>query len=124
MPHLGHNIARLRGFRQIPQKDMAKKLKMAQQTYSALENKAEIDEDLLERIAGVLDFPVQALKQLDSFSVFTINQQGDNPGNVFHQYDPNEEVRTLYEKLLKEKDELLKQKDAMIEMYKNQQKAS
>lgn len=122
MRHIGQNVARLRGFRQIPQKEMAIKLQMAQQTYSALESKAEIDEDLLDRIAAALDFPVEALKELDAYSVININDSGDNIGNVFHNHSSNEEMRMLYEKLLKEKDELLKQKDEIIEMYKQQQK--
>lgn len=120
MPHLGQNIARLRGFRKMPQKEMASKLNMAQQTYSNLENKAEIDEDLLDRIAAVLDFPVQAIKELDSQSVLSVNQQGGNTGSVFYQYNPNEQIIELYERMLKQKDELLKQKDQIIEMYKKQ----
>lgn len=107
MSHLGQNIARLRGFRKIPQKEMASKLKMAQQTYSNLENKAEIDEELLDRIALVLDFPVQAIKELDSHSVLSVNQQGGNTGSVFYQYNPNEKIIELYERMLKEKDEVI-----------------
>lgn len=124
MAHIGNNIARLRGFRQIPQKEMAARLNIAQQTYSSLESKEEIDEDLLERIAAVLEFPVQALKELDSHSVLSINQQGGNAGSVFYQYNPNEKMQELYERMLKEKDELLRQKDELIALYKHQLKAS
>ncbi len=109
MRHLGQNIARLRGFRKLAQKEMAAKLSMAQQTYSSIENKAEIDEDLLDRIAAVLDFPVQAIKELDSQSVLSVNQQGGNTGSVFYQYNPNEKIIELYERMLKEKDEIIAQ---------------
>ena len=122
MAHLGQNIARLRGFRQIPQKEMASKLKMAQQTYSNLENKAEIDEDLLERIAKALDFPVQAIKELDSHSALSVNQQGGNTGSIFYQYNPNEKMIELYERMIKERDETIKKKDEIIEMLKKQKK--
>jgi len=122
MAHLGRNIAKLRGFRRIPQKDMAARLDMKQQTYSDLEQKAQIDDDLLERIAEILEFPVDAIKELENGSVFNINQQGGNAGNTFYQYNPNEKIIELYERMLKEKDELLKQKDDIIAMYK--QKAS
>ncbi|GAB3910521.1 helix-turn-helix domain-containing protein [Mucilaginibacter boryungensis] len=124
MEHLGNNIARLRNFRRIPQKEMAAKLRMTQQAYSAVENKAEIDEDLLEKIAEVLDFPVQAVRELDAHSVLSINQQGGNAGSVFYQYNPNEKIQELYERLLKEKDDIIKSKDEVIEMYRKQKNAS
>ncbi|MFB9840887.1 helix-turn-helix domain-containing protein [Mucilaginibacter ginsenosidivorans] len=124
MEHLGNNIARLRNFRRIPQKEMAAKLRMTQQAYSAVENKAEIDEDLLEKIAEVLDFPVQAVRELDAHSVLSINQQGGNAGSVFYQYNPNEKIQELYERLLKEKDDIIKSKDEVIEMYRKQKNVS
>jgi len=117
MAHLGQNIARLRGFRKLPQKEMASKLGMAQQTYSAVESKAEIEEDLLDRIAIALDFPVQAIKELDSQSVLSVNQKGGNTGSVFYQYNPNEKMIELYERMLKEKDDI-------IEAYKQRFKDS
>ncbi|HVW99081.1 MAG TPA: helix-turn-helix transcriptional regulator [Candidatus Babeliaceae bacterium] len=120
MNHIGKNIARLRGFRQLPQKEMASRLNMAQQTYSAIESKEEIDDDLLERIADVLGFPVQALKELDSHSILSINQQGGNAGSVFYQYNPNEKMQELYERMLRDKDEIIKQKDAIIDGFKQQ----
>jgi transcriptional regulator with XRE-family HTH domain len=123
MVHLGNNIARLRNFRRIPQKDMAARLSMSQQTYSNVENKQEIDEDLLQKIAEVLDFPVDAIRELDSHSILSINQQGGNAGNIFYQTS-SDKLQELYEKLLKEKEEIIKTKDEIIEMYKKQQKAS
>jgi len=117
MEHLGNNIARLRNFRRIPQKEMAAKLRMTQQAYSAVENKAEIDEDLLEKIAEVLDFPVQAVRELDSHSVLSINQQGGNAGSVFYQYNPNEKIQELYERLLKEKDDIIKSRRMLHDYF-------
>ena len=117
MSHVGRNIARLRGFQQIPQKEMASKLNMSQQAYSALENKAEIEDDLLERVAEVLEFPVQALKELDNQSVLSINQQGGNTGSIFYQYNPNEKIVELYERMIKEKEDIIKQKDEIIKKY-------
>lgn len=131
MVHLGNNIARLRGFRRMTQKEVADKARMSQQEYSRLESKQTIDDDLLEIIASVLDFPVDLVKQLDSASVVNNNQQGGNAGNIFYQNENADHVVELYEKLLAEKDEVIKMqqgvikdKDAVIEMYKNQQKAS
>lgn len=123
MNHVGNNIARLRNFRRMPQKEMAAKLSMSQQAYSSIENKQEIDDDLLERIAQILEFPVDAIRDLDAHSVLSINQQGGNAGSVFYQYNPNEKIQELYERLLKEKDDIIKSKDEVIEMYRKQQKA-
>lgn len=123
MVHLGNNVARLRNFRRIPQKDMAARLNMSQQSYSNVENKQEIDEDLLQKIAEVLEFPIEAIRELDSHSVLSINQQGGNAGNIFYQTSPDR-LQELYEKLLKEKDEIIKSKDEVIALYKKQQKAS
>ena len=131
MVHLGNNIAKLRGFRRIPQKEMASKLKISQQDYSKLEQKEQIDDDLLQLIADALDFPVEVIKHLDSnTSALSVNQQGGNTGSIFYQYPPDSEgVVQLYEKLLQEKenllkakDEIIQQKDELIQMYK--QKAS
>ena len=119
MSHIGNNIARLRGFRQIPQKEMASKLQIAQQTYSILETKSEIDEEMLERIAIVLDFPIQAIKELDSHSVLSVNQQGGNAGSIFYQYNPNEKMIELYERMIKERDENIETLKSIIEKIKS-----
>ena len=122
MVHLGNNIAKLRGFRRLPQKDIAHTLNMSQQEYSKIEGKAQIDDDLLERIAAVIDFPAELIRELDSnVTNQSFNQQGGNSGNitteVFNQYNPTDKIVELYEKLLKEKDDI-------IEMFKQQLKAS
>lgn len=129
MIHLGNNISRLRSFRRIPQKDIASKLLMTQQEYSKLEGKEVIDDDLLQKIADIIDFPVEFIKQLDNNnSAFSFNQQGGNTGNIFNQYGSEEakKITDHYEKLLlekesviQEKNKTIQQKDEMIEFYKN-----
>ncbi len=121
MVHLGNNIARLRGFRRIPQKDIASKLSLSQQDYSKLEAKAEIDLDQLERIAIAMDFPVELIKELDDTSVQTIHNSGSITDSIFYQNNPIEKITELYERLLKEKDEIIKNKDEVIATYKKQQ---
>ena len=121
MVHIGNNIAKLRGFRRLPQKDVATKLNLSQQEYSKIESKAQIDDDLLDRIAEIIDFPSEIIKGLDSgITIQSCNQQGGNSENIstgtYNQYN-SEKIVELYEKLLKEKDEI-------IEMYKKQQNAS
>jgi len=119
MAHLGNNIARLRGFKRLTQKELASKLNMRQQDYSKIENKEQIDDEMLNLIAKVLDFPVELIKSIDSNGhVENVYQQDGNKGHVFHyEFNSVEKIVELYDKLLKEKDEI-------IEMYKRQQKAS
>ena len=119
MLHIGNNIAKLRGFRRIPQKEIASKLHLSQQEYSKIECKAEIDDDMLNIIAKALDFPVELIKSMDGNGhVENVYQQEGNKGHVFN-YDlsSTEKIVELFERLLKEKDEI-------IEMYKKQLKAS
>ena len=115
MIHLGNNISKLRGFRRMPQKDIAGKLNLTQQEYSKLENRAEIDDDMLSLIAGALDFPVELIKTMDTNGrVENVYQQDGNKGHVFnYELSATEKIVELYERLLKEKDELL-------EVYKKQ----
>jgi transcriptional regulator with XRE-family HTH domain len=124
MVHLGNNVARLRGFRRVTQKQLADKLDMKQQEYSRLENKPVIDDDLLELISKALDFPVDLIKQLDTASVVNNNQQGGNAGNIFYQSESSDHVIELYEKIIKDKDEIIRMKDEVIDLFKKQQKAS
>lgn len=120
MAHLGNNVARLRSFRQIPQKDMASRLEMSQQEYSRIEKKQEIDDDLLGKIAEVLDFPVEAIKHIEaSTTIQTVYQQNGNMGNGFH-INASEKVVEMYERLLKEKDAVIEIQRGVIEVYKKQ----
>ena len=123
MSHLGKNISSLRNFRRIPQKDMAARLQISQQEYSRMESKEEIDEEWLNRIATILDFPVEAIKNMDSAATFqTVYQQTGNNGNGFY-VNSNEKVIEMYERLLKEKDAVIEMQKGMIEMYKENKKS-
>jgi len=117
MVHIGNNIARLRGFRRLTQKEVSSKLNLTQQDYSKLEAKPQIDDDLLERIAIAIDFPVALIKELENSSMQTIHNSGSITDSIFYQENPVETIITLYERIIKDKDEL-------IEMYRKQLKAS
>jgi len=121
MVHIGNNIARLRSFRRIPQKDMASRLGLSQQEYSRIEKKDEIDEDLLGKIASVLDFPIEAVKNIESSTTIqTVYQQNGNSGNGFYIHS-NDKIIEMYERLLDEKDSVIETQKNIIELYKKQQ---
>ena len=57
--------------------------------------------------------------------IFHIQNMHDNSSaNYQYHFNPMDKVVELYERLLKEKDEIIKQKDNEIQLYKKKQKAS
>jgi transcriptional regulator with XRE-family HTH domain len=115
MVHLGQNIARLRGMRRWTQKEMCAKLNIAQPEYSRLEKKELIDDELIERIAIALEVSPEIIKEFREEAIFTNNiyEQNNTISQVYFQTNSLETIIELYNKLLKEKDEV-------IEMYKKQ----
>lgn len=101
MAHLGNNVAKLRNFRRRTQKEMAGLMKITQPEYSRIENREHINDELLETIAELLDFPIDLIKGLDSFGPQTVYQQDGNNGNGFcYVTNPLEKIVELYERLL------------------------
>lgn len=103
---------------------MAARLNITQQEYSRIENKLEIDDDLLTRIAAVLEVPEDAIRNMDSSTfIQTVYQQNGNNGNGFY-VSSNEKIVEMYERLLEEKDKVIQMQHDVIEMFKKQQQAS
>ena len=111
--HIGNNIARLRGLCQIGQKEMAAKLNILQQDYSKLEHKPMLDDELIEKIAEILNVPVRLIKTLEDQLIQNVYQ---NDGNTGTGFDYRKMDAELYERLLKEKDEQIRLKDEMLAM--------
>ncbi len=105
--HIGRNINRLRSFRGIKQQDVAKQLKMTQQNYSLIENAEEVNDELLARIAAIIDFPIDVIKELDSSKAQSIFNSGSITDSIFYQNNPIDKIVELYERMLKEKDETI-----------------
>ena len=129
--HIGRKISRIRELRGIKQETLASELGVSQQTVSRMEQAETIEDDLLEKVAGVLGVSAEAIKNYsDEAVIYNIqnNYEGSNKGatNVgpanFMNYQCTfnpidklvelfEENKILYERLLqseKEKVELLK----------------
>jgi len=117
MVHLGNNIAKLRGIKRIPQKEMAAKLKLSQPEYSRIEQKSNIDDDLLERVAKALEISPDIIREFREEAIFTNNvyEQNNTISQVYFQTNPLDKIVELYETIIRQKDEV-------IEMYKKQQK--
>ncbi|MCT6870104.1 helix-turn-helix domain-containing protein [Apibacter sp.] len=119
--HHGRNIKRLCEMLGIKQDSLAIELNITQAAVSKLENKEEIEEDTLEKIAKFLKLPVDAIKNFNDETTvsFISNTFNNTHGFMYSTYtdctfNPIEKIielynekQELYERMLKEKDELL-----------------
>ena len=71
-PHHGRNIKRFREWAGIKQDALAAELNWSQQKVSLLEQKEEIEDDVLEEVAKILKVPVEAIKKMDELSALQI----------------------------------------------------
>jgi len=120
------NKTRRRGLiLRIKQEHLATELGVSQQTVSRMEQAETIEDDVLEKVAGILGVSSEAIKNYSDEAVINNiqnNYEGSNNhgANIGHQFNFNpidklvelfEENKKLYERLLqseKEKIELLK----------------
>lgn len=114
--HHGRNIKRLREMLGIKQEYIANELDMTQQTVSKLEQKEEIEDDVLERVSKILNVPLDAIKNLtEDATTNYINTFHNNQGNGFiannYTFNPVDKIVELYERLLNAE----KDKVAMLE---------
>ena len=112
----GRNVKRLREIMGIKQEVLAEGLNVSQQTVSRLESQEELDNDMLNKIAKVLNIPVDAIKSYnDDLAVNIIsNTMTFNEQSAAYQQNFNsinkiiqlyEEKIALYERLLKAEQE-------------------
>ncbi len=127
--HIGRKISRIRELRGIKQENLANELGLSQQTVSRMEQSETIEDDLLEKVAGVLGVSAEAIKNFseeavvnffNTFNDNSVNQGAVGSNNYHCNFNPIdklvelfEENKKLYERLLqseKEKNDLLKSK--------------
>ena len=121
--HQGRNVKRFREMLGIKQDALAYELgdDWNQQKVSLLEQKEIIDAPLLSQISEALKIPLEAIQNFDEEQAVNViaNTFGDNacvgnPNSTFN-FSPIEEIKklheekiALYERMLKEKDEMMK----------------
>ena len=122
--HLGRKISRIREIRGIKQDHLAFELGVSQQTISKIEQSEEVEDAMLEKIAGVLGVSADAIKNFSEEGIVnffnTFNDSSTSTFNNHCTFNPLdklmevvEENKSLYERLLaseREKNELLKNK--------------
>lgn len=107
--HLGRNVKRIREIMGVKQDALGIDLDMSQQGISQLEQKAEIDDQLIERIAQALKVPAESIKNFNedaSINIIsnTFHDFKDNASAVNYNCDltfnPIDKIVELYERLL------------------------
>ncbi len=128
--HEGRNVKRFREMLGIKQEALAFDLgeDWNQKKISLLEQKETIDAPLLQQISAALKIPVEAFQNFDEEQAVNVisNTFGDNacvgnPNSTFN-FNPiaelkklHEEKIALYERMLKEKDEMMLRLERLIE---------
>jgi transcriptional regulator with XRE-family HTH domain len=131
--HEGRNVKRFREMLGIKQDALATDLgdDWNQQKVSLLEQKETIDPALLQQISAALKIPAEAIQNFDEEQAINIisNTFNDeafigNSGGTYH-LNPieklvqlHEEKIALYERMLKEKDEMMGRLEKLIEKAK------
>lgn len=130
--HEGRNLKRFREMLSIKQDALAFELgeDWNQQKISQLEQREKIDADILEQVAAILKIPAEAIRNFDeekavNIITTTFNDRAVGVGSSVNygtiQSDPidkiiqlHEEKIALYERTLKEKDEMMERLERLI----------
>ena len=125
--HEGRNVKRFREMLGIKQDALAADLgdDWNQQKISLLEQKQTIDAALLQQISAALKIPVEAIQNFDDEQAITVISSTFNDGAAVIQHNPvfnpveavlklHEEKMALYERMLKEKDEMMAELKKLI----------
>ncbi|WP_010255019.1 helix-turn-helix domain-containing protein [Myroides injenensis] len=127
--HQGRNVKRFREMLGIKQEVLAFDLgdDWNQKKISVLEQKEVIDNSLLQQISKVLKIPVEAIESFDEQQAINIIANtitnNDNAGIIVtNNINPmqeivklHEEKIALYERMLKEKDEMMNRLEKLIQ---------
>ncbi|MCF0053452.1 helix-turn-helix domain-containing protein [Dyadobacter sp. LJ53] len=132
--HEGRNLKRFRELFNYKQDALAFELgeDWNQQKISLLEQKEKIDSDILEQVAAILKIPAEAIRNFDEDQAINIitntyhdHSSNNSNDNSFNQGTINlnpiekiiqlhEEKIALYERMLKEKDEMMGRLERLI----------
>lgn len=115
--HQGRNVKRFREMLGIKQEALAFDLgeDWNQKKISLLEQKDVVEETLLKRISEVLKIPVEAFQNFDEEQAINIISNTFHDGSIAHAtaeniqctFNPIDKIVELYERMLKEKDEMI-----------------
>jgi transcriptional regulator with XRE-family HTH domain len=118
--HQGRNVKRFREMLGIKQEGLALELgdDWNQKKVSLLEAKEEIEPELLEQVAKVLKVPSEAIKNFDEEkAINVISSTFNDNAAVFNHYptfNPIDKIIELYERMLKDKTDMIEKLEQML----------
>ena len=124
--HQGRNVKRFREMLGIKQEALALDLgdDWNQKKISLLEQKETIEDPLLQKISEVLKIPVEAFQNFDeeqAINIISSTFHDNATGVIVNNYNPidkiiqlHEEKIALYERMLKEKDDMMVRLEELI----------
>ncbi|GGB98618.1 helix-turn-helix domain-containing protein [Dyadobacter sediminis] len=123
--HEGRNLKRFREMLGIKQDFLAFELgeDWNQQKISILEQKEKMDSDILEQVAAILKIPAEAIRNFDEQQAINIISNTFDNGSAIYQTNNypidklmqlHEDKIALYERMLKEKDEMMSRLERII----------
>lgn len=123
--HQGRNVKRFREMLGIKQEALAFDLgdDWNQKKISLLEQKDVIEGPLLKKISEVLKIPVEAFQNFDEEQAINIISNTFHDGSIAHAtaeniqctFNPIDKMVELYERMLKEKDEMINRLEKLIQ---------
>jgi transcriptional regulator with XRE-family HTH domain len=124
--HEGRNVKRIREILGIKQDALAMDLGLTQQAISQLEQKEALDAEMLEKIAAALRVPVETIKNFDEQAainiISTTFNSHDNSTSLAYQssltFNPIDKIVELYERMLKDKNEMIEALEALLKERK------
>lgn len=84
--HHGQNVKRLREMLGIKQEVIATGLDITQQAMSKLEQKEQIDDEMLKKIAKILNVPVDSIKNFNDKAAFNVIANTFNESSSIGDY--------------------------------------
>ncbi|WP_295841388.1 helix-turn-helix transcriptional regulator [uncultured Apibacter sp.] len=124
--HQGRNIKRFREILGIKQEALAYDMGVSQSSISDYESKEILDDKVLEKIAGFLKVPTEAIKNFDeeqavniiantySFQDFKDNAVASG-FNYQPSFNPVDKMVELYERMLQQQKEMIDKLEKLIE---------
>ena len=108
--HQGKNVKRFREMRNMNQDVLADEIGVSQQTITLIESQEVVKDEYLNKIAGVLNISIDALKSFDDEIATNIFSNTFNGQSVAYQYNfnPIDKIINLYDEKIALHERLLK----------------
>lgn len=128
--HEGHNVKRIWEILGIKQDAMAIDLGLTQQAISQLEQKETIDAFTLDKVAGALGVSVEAIKNFDEdaavniiSNTFTSHDTSTlNAINHYCTFNPIDKIVELYEEKIELYERMIKEKNELLQKLMDERK--